>query len=301
MTIPETIREFVRQVFRECNHKVSNKLSKHPGTWETSLDFTFIEHLSNYAAPLKFEKNWVIRFDTHYLGGMRHWRNWEIADIGILILFRQNGKTIKSKISLLQSKRLYPNEISFNEDKEDNYIRGFGRLYESDELYKSIIKPRVLNFDESSQYKAFKTKDEQWKAIIEYQNETGIPIHYLFYNPCKIPHSIEMPLTSDINYSTFSVGARVLPGQTVFDKFYKEKEDYSPRFGELKYTLDAPFNEAANEGGWRLEDFISDQLITCKQGYIVRDDDDINLFRVFNRRSGPIASAFSITFDMGEQ
>jgi hypothetical protein len=302
MTIPESIREFVRQVFRDCNLKVSNKLSKHPMTWETSLDFTFIEHLSNYAAPLKVEKNWIVRFDTHYLGGMRHWANWEIADIGILIIFRKNGKTVKSKISLLQSKRLYANELlTEQEDNEQNYIRGFGRLYEKDELYKDIIKPRTVNFTEASKYSAISVKDEQWEAIKEYEKETTIPVHYLFYNPCRVPHSIEMPLTADINYTSFSVGARVLPADILFKKYDSENKGYSPNYGELKYTLDVPFNEVANEGGWRLEDFIADQLITCKEGYIVKDEEDINLFRVFNRRSGPIASAFSITFDMTEQ
>ena len=95
MTLPENIREFIKQVFRECNLKISNKLSKHPATWETSLDFTLIEHLSNYSTPIKIEKSWLVRFDTHYLGGMRQWTKWEIADIGILIIFRKNGKTIK--------------------------------------------------------------------------------------------------------------------------------------------------------------------------------------------------------------
>lgn len=300
MKIPENVREFIRQVFREVNHKVSNKISKHPGTWETSLDFTVIEHLSNYAAPLKIEKDWIVRFDTHYLGGMRHWRNWEIADIGVLVIFRKHGKTQKSKISLLQSKRLYPNEISLNEDEEDNYIRGFGRLYESDDLYKNVVKPRILNFSESSKYKALKTKDDQWNSIIEYQKKSTIPIHYLLYNPCKVPHSIEMPLLADINFSTFSVGTRVFPFQAINDRFLSENDGYSPSYAELKFTMETPFNEIANEGGWRLEDFIADQLITCNEGYIVKDDDDINLFNVFNRRSGPVASAFSITFDSVE-
>ncbi|GAA4448768.1 hypothetical protein GCM10023189_07110 [Nibrella saemangeumensis] len=174
-------------------------------------------------------------------------------------------------------------------------------MYENDELYKEILKPRTVNFTDASRYSAVSVKDEQWEAIKEYEKETTIPIHYLFYNPCRVPQSIEMPLTADINYTSFSVGARVLLTVTLFKKFDSENKGYSPSFGELKYTLDAPFNEVANEGGWRLEDYIADQLITCKEGYIVKDNDDINLYKVFNRRSGPIASAFSLTFDMTQQ
>ncbi|KAB7731916.1 hypothetical protein F5984_06755 [Rudanella paleaurantiibacter] len=300
MTLPESVKNFVRQVFRDCNLKVSNKLSKHPATWETSLDSSLIEHLSNYSSPLKIEKSWLVRFDTHYLGGMRHWNGWEIADIGVLIIFRKNGETVKSKICLLQSKRLYSNEINPDEDNQIDYIIGFGRLHESDDYYKGIVAPRTLSFTESSKYSAVNVKDRQWKAIGEYMNRTTIPVHYLFYNPCRIPHYIDMPLTADINYTSFSVGARVLPAKVLFKRFETENKGYKPTYGELKYTLEAPFNEPSNEGGWRLEDFVADQLISCKEGYVVKGPEDTNLFEVFNRRSGPIASAFSITFDLTE-
>jgi len=301
MTIPESIRDFVREIFRGANLRVSNKLSKQPSAWETSLDITLIEHLSNYASPIIVEKNWVVRVDTHYLGGMRHWGRWEIADIGILLIFRRNGKTVRSKIALLQSKRLYPNEvISEDEDGQENYIIGFGRLYESDKAFEKIITPRTLSFSDGSKYSAIKVKDEQWEAMKDFQKRTTIPIHYLFYNPCQVPHEVELPLTTDINFTSFSVGARVLPATHLFDKFDNEAKNYVPSLGELKYILDAPFNEIANEGGWRLEDFVADHLITCKEGYIVKDDQDFNLETVFNRRSGPIAAAFSITFDLTE-
>jgi hypothetical protein len=54
-------------------------------------------------------------------GPLRHWRSWEVADIGVLVMFRRKGKLYKSKSALLQSKRLYPNEQPFEEDEPVDY------------------------------------------------------------------------------------------------------------------------------------------------------------------------------------
>ncbi len=271
-----------------------------PHSWETSLDMTFIENLTNYATPVKLPSRWTIRIDTHYLGGLRHWNNWEIADIGVLIFFRKNGKTIKSKVALLQSKRLYPNELNLDEDDEQNYIVGFGRLYKNDEGFNKLLRPRTFNFDNGSKYKALKLKDDQCQAIIEYQQKRGIPVHYLFYNPTILPYKVEVPLLSSFKHTLNEVGCRVVPSTLLYDKFDKEPENYSPSFGEVKFLLDKPFNEEEHSGGWRLEYFMSDLFINCHQGYIVKDNEDVNISELFYRRTGPISAAISMTFDMGE-
>ena len=59
---------------------------------------TFIEHFTQYGAPRRFNSGWTVRIDTHFLGGMRHWeRRWEIADIGLLVHYRQNNQLVQSK------------------------------------------------------------------------------------------------------------------------------------------------------------------------------------------------------------
>jgi hypothetical protein len=301
MTIPLQTLEYVRSIFRSCNLIISNKLTKQPGTWEESLDQSFIDHLSNYSAPLLTEKNWVVRVDTHFLGGMRHWGRWEIADIGILIIFRRNGKTVKRKVSLLQSKRLYANELNQeNEDEKRNYIIGFGRLDEDDQTFRKIISARTLHFNASSEYKALKVNSEQWKAIQDFEKKSKLPVYYLFYNPCKIPFAIEMPLIADINFSSYSVGTRVVPAAHLTESIGNKIANYSPTYDELTNNLKKPFDEMANSGGWRLEDFMCDQLIPCHEGYLVEKNNDIDLYNLFYRRSGPISSAFSITFDFTE-
>jgi len=62
--------------------------------------------------------------DIHYLGGMRHWGAWEIADIGVIVMLRRRGKVQRSKLGLLQSKRLYPAEQDYEEDQPVDYTDG---------------------------------------------------------------------------------------------------------------------------------------------------------------------------------
>ena len=83
-----------------------------------------------------FQSDWTVEISTHYLGGGRHWadwpewpRKWEIADIGFLVQFRQDGKLIRSKVALLQSKRLYADELDLDDDIPYDFMVGFGRLF----------------------------------------------------------------------------------------------------------------------------------------------------------------------------
>src|SRR5688572_12983193 len=83
--IPADVTEWIRTVFRECNERITEKLSNNPNLPEESLDLTWIEHLSQYASPVTLGSLWTVKIETHYLGGLRHFRNWEIADIGVLM------------------------------------------------------------------------------------------------------------------------------------------------------------------------------------------------------------------------
>jgi hypothetical protein len=50
---------------------------------------------------------------------------------------------------------------------------------------------------------------------------------------------------------------------------------------------------------WALHNFVADLVIECKEGYIAGTNpmEDEGMFEVFNRRSGPIFAAISITID----
>ena len=105
--IPLEIKEFLRKHFANCNQQLAHDLSLFPGIREESLDNNFISYFSRIPGPIKFDPNWTLRIDAHFIGGTSQFDTWEVADIGLMIIFRKNGKIIRSKMVFLQSKKLY--------------------------------------------------------------------------------------------------------------------------------------------------------------------------------------------------
>ena len=191
-----------------------------PTTHETSLDMAFIDHFASMAAPVRFPSGWVVEISTHFLGGGRHFgdwpglpRRWEIADIGFLVLFRQGGRLIRSKVALLQSKRLYPDEQDWDEDSPLDYMTGFGRLFKPDDDWGSVIAPRRFGFTSESCYKALMTGVPQYAAIAQYETQRSVPLYYLLYHPWQIPHAVVLPLTAN-----YRVPVRVMSGAGLFQQ-----------------------------------------------------------------------------------
>jgi len=135
--IPDDVREWVRSVFSSCNARVTGKLDRLPTTHETSLDLSLIEALSQVSAPVRTPSGHLVRIDVHFLGGGRHFGTWEVADIGALLIYRSGTEVVRTKVALLQSKRLYPIEQAFEEDSPLTYATGFGRLNTSDENFSA--------------------------------------------------------------------------------------------------------------------------------------------------------------------
>jgi hypothetical protein len=124
MAIPKEVVDWFRGIFADVNRRLAEKMLNAPATPEPTFDLTFIEHLTNYAAPRKFKSDWAIRIDTHYLGGLRHFRSWEVADIGVFIFFTKKEKLIRRKVALLQSKRLFPKTGDVDHLEEYDYRIG---------------------------------------------------------------------------------------------------------------------------------------------------------------------------------
>ena len=298
ISLPIDVVDLLRRVFSEANLRVTRKMSRMPSTHETTLDQSFIEALSHYAAPIRLGSGWLVKIDTHYLGGGRHFGSWEVADVGIIVQFRQGGSLVRSKIGLLQSKRLYPTEQEYEEDRRIDYLVGLGRLYESEDSFLQATHPRRFSFGKSSQYKALIVADHQWKTIEQYEKHRGIPVHYLLYHPLRIPFSTRVPRSSNrAPRGPSRVGARVVPASSLRTGLTNRAVGYVPSYGDLEFLLPKPFDTQDNTAGWRLEEFITELLITCEEGYIAQREADEGLRAVFNRRAGPIAAAMSITFD----
>jgi hypothetical protein len=271
-------------------------MSRIPTAHETWLDLTMIEALSEFAVPVKLPSEWLVRIDTHYLGGGRHLGQWEVADIGILVMFRRQGHLERTKVALLQSKRLYPVEQGFSEDEAVDYRIGFGRLLLDLPEHLAAVADRELSFTAESEYKALDSHETQYKVIKGYEEKYGVPVYYLFYNPWMIPWSVVVPIRTSIPQPLqCDVGCRVVPSGEL-RKVLSEIKERTPSYKILADHLDTPFNAGPHIGGWRLEDFV-DELVTCKTGYVAKDSPDAGLETVFYRRQGPIAAAIAVTID----
>lgn len=293
--LPDDVRAWLIDVFGVANHAVASHLTKVPHVYEPSLDTTLISSINPHAHPVTFASDWLVRIDTHFLGGGRHWGRWEIADIGVLIMFRRSGKLLRSKVALLQSKKLYPNEkVTKN---SPDYI-GFGRLHESDTVFAAAVAPRTFIFKDNSRYKALQINDEQYQAIIDYENLSDIPVFYLLYNPLRVPAEVAMPAVSGASFDeSLAVGCRVLPSYEFRSIVAPIVDGRSPSYGDVCSFKEGTFSLAENKGGWKFEHFVVDLLLGCRQGYIADDQKDKTLANLFGGRSAPIYAAISITVD----
>jgi hypothetical protein len=298
--LPLEVINWIRDVFASVNRRVSSKLTAFSTTHETSLDMSFIEEVSEHSAPVKFSSGWLVRLETHFLGGGRYWGKWEIADIGVLIVFRRAGVVQQTKIALLQSKRLYPVEAQTTaEDHPIDYIVGFGRLLPAEQEYRSAVKARAFSFLENSRYRALEYGDGQYQAILTYENDTAIPVHYLLYNPMQLPVTITYPVEADATKPPMGsgrIGARVISAVSL-DAELKQQQigaGDNPAFNQIFAST-----ASSTSPPWPLEYFIADLVLSCKEGHLagVNPMEDEALFTVFNRRSGPISAAIAITID----
>jgi hypothetical protein len=254
--------------------------------------------LAEFSAPFRFASNWVVNLDTHFLGGGRYWDPWEIADIGLLIVFRRSGRVVGTKLALLQSKRLYPEEVDVEQDiHRIDYMVGFGRLLESDSEYCSVVKSRTFHFTELSKYQALEYGGKQYKAVLGYTAKHGIPVHYQLYNPLTVPSAAHLPAAADdAPLPELRVGCRVMNAAILDARLQRAGllSGRRPSFSQI-----AGSSDRLDQDFWTLHNFVADLVLGCKEGYLAGTSpmDDEALFTVFNRRTGPISAAISISID----
>lgn len=297
--IPKEIFDFVRTHLADCNNQLSYSLSLFPGIREESLDNNFISYFSKRPGPFRINPNWNIRFEAHFIGGGRHYYTWEVADIGLMIIFRKSGKIIRSKLAFLQSKKLYASNISvISRDQFDRM--GMGKLLQTEDEHADLVKRKTVSFDERSKYKAFKKDSEQQHAMSSFQEKFGINMYYLFYNPLTIPHIIVSPLEHEIEMTDNTAGCRVMTKNYLDEALKIHPPNYRPSYGDIKYMLPGQFMNEEHTGGWRLEYFVSDLFMGCKEGLIDDSPNFETLLELLRQKSSPISAALSITIDLEE-
>lgn len=293
---PDDVRGYIQGIFGGANHYSSTYLTQVPNAHEPALDIAMVSYIARHSRPVHFPSDWVVKLDTHFLGSGHHWGRWEIADIGLMLMFRRRGELLRTKVALLQSKRLYPNEQKRGD--EPDYI-GFGRLRESDEAFLASLSPRSFNFKAESRYKGLSIESDQYTAIANYEMLSQIPIYYFFYNPTHIPVTIELPCTTpDAPADEIAVGCRVLPAQTFRDDVAPNLEGLTPSYGDLCLAQSTPFDDPENTAGWRLDNFVVNRFMGCQTGYSVDTEKDATLGHLFGGRSAPISAAIAINIDV---
>lgn len=272
-------------------------MTRLPNVHESSLDFALIDTLGLIAAPYVTQSGYLVDVDVHFLGGGRHWGSWEIADIGVIVTYRQAGALVRTKVALLQCKRLYPREVEFVEDEPISKEFGMGSLFYPGPLPAQA--PRKFTFDKTCHYRALQVGDEQWRAIQGYEQNFRIPIHYLLYHPRSIPSSQIVPLNAPYlpTRAKPTVGCRVLRASALQQALGVRARNYAPSYTDLVgLGIDGD-----RRVGWRLEEFMADHVLSCREGYISdHPTSDEGLDRVFNRRGAPISAAIRVSIDAPE-
>lgn len=291
--LPSDVVDYVTQTFQRANNEVSRRIDRMPTTHEENLDLTFIDSLAAATGPHISASGVVVDFDIHFVGGGTHWERWEVADLGVIVNFRRAGELIRTKVLLLQSKRLYPQESDFVEFRGLARIGGFGSLMERSWL--PAQEPRLFNFLPGCRYKALQVGDDQWARIKAYEEAHAIPVHYLLYHPSEIPSSCEIPTRLPIVEPSTPprVGARIVSAGDMRMILAASPRNHAPSFDEVSNGAEAP--------GLPVEEFIRDEVLTCRQGYVADPESyDAGLEAVFNRRGAPIAAAIRFDIDVPE-
>lgn len=176
----------------------------------------------------------------------------------------------------------------------------FARLFRGDTLYPDVTSPRLFAFGDESKYAALIVNDSQFKAIDAYETQYGIPVHYLLYHPGhpgQVPRQVELPAVKAVEGDDVVIGARVVPATDLRAALEGRPDKHSPRYSEVKELRPEPWSPDGSDPGWLVEHFVAELAIGCQVGYVAAKEKGEGVWRIFNRRSGPISAAIAVTFD----
>jgi hypothetical protein len=238
--------------------------------------------------------------ETHWLGGRHMWGRWEIADIALIILLRSSGRLEQRKVALLQTKRLYSKEISVEPLTRADYLIGIGRLGDRTDQTVPLTRQRKFSFNRNCVYGAMAAESEQVEHIESYEEKHSIPVFYGFYNPMQMPSQMLYPaLNGEQTTLENALGCRVKTSADVHKSLASLGKGMSPDFKTLKGTVTSSASDPFGLWGWRLETFVADEVLRCRQGALFGNGQDINLEALFYRRTAPITAAIAITVEIG--
>ncbi|MDP9605112.1 UNVERIFIED_ORG: hypothetical protein J2W38_004925 [Variovorax paradoxus] len=299
--IPEIVIDYVRSVFATANDKVTRAMCAHPSMHEESLDHILIMELSSISPAFFAHEQVGVSLESHWLGGRHLFDRWEIADIAFFVLLRRAGQLAARKVALLQTKRLYSKEIPVVPIDPFDYRVGIGRLVDRTDPQVPLTWQRHFRFEGQCIYAAMSAGHDQVQRIDLYEESRGIPVYYGFYNPLTIPYDADYPASNGCSPTASNdVGMRVLAAKTVHAALAHLDMGRAPTFDGLAISKLDP-KDAESAHGWRIENFVADEVLRCRQGRRFDSTTDQKLVDLLYRRSAPIAAAITITIDVGSQ
>jgi hypothetical protein len=297
--IPEVVIDYVRGVFAEANSKVTRTMCVHPSMHEESLDHILVMELSSTPPAFFAHEQAAVSLESHWLGGRHLFDRWEIADIAFFVIIRRAGHLIARKVALLQTKRLYSKEIPVAPIDPFDYRIGIGRLVDRTDPQVSMARQRRFRFEGQCTYAAMTAGHDQVQRIDRYEELRGIPVYYGFYNPLAVPYDADYPASNGCPPEAMNdVGMRVLTARTVHAALASLNVGRSPTFDGLTTSQVDP-DDAESSHGWRIENFVADEVLRCRQGRRFDSVIDERLSDLLYRRSAPIAAAITMTIDIG--
>jgi hypothetical protein len=140
---------------------------------------------------------------------------------------------------------------------------------------------------------------EQVAHIEQYVLERGLPVYYMLYNPSQVPCSGMVPrLVTEPEDTLIEVGCRILASGDVHAKLTTLPVGRPPSFAELVVPPPPGANDRYASHGWRLQMFVADEVLRCRQGRLFEDTQDENLRALLYGRTAPIAAAVVVTIDL---
>lgn len=263
-----------------------------PNIPEESLDISFIEGLSRRSHPTIVTPGWAVRLSAHFIGNIRYYRRYEIADIGVVIEYKLHSQVVKRKLILLQSKRLYPNNHEVIKLDDHDYELGLGLVTGENPNEVPIFSEIKYEFSHVSSYGALRANSNQCNVIQNHFCDTGIPVYYMLYNPVIVPWCVSYPVsTKEICLPERTLGTRVVPASDIHSILLRKySASTSLKLADLSTV------EPSGTYGHSLEDFF-DRSIRCEWGYPYSGKTDAGLQRLFSRKSGPIFCVVKIAIE----
>ena len=291
--IPSDVVDYVRMVVQFASDQTTERISNQPNVREISLDDTLVNSIGRFSAPKRLPSNTIVRIEVHNTGGLRQWGRWELADIAFVVHVSSGGSPLVQKIGLLQSKRLYPENLDVDPDDPVAFMYGLNGLLDPPELTTPPLPPTTYRFTDSSIYGAIVPNSDQVKHIHEFHEQFGESIFYLLYHPHDVPFEHTLPATSYHSVSFPPLGPRVVRSRAiegVLDQTAKPRR--SPSFEEVR--------SSAGQENWRLEIWAADLLLRCSVGRQYTSKDEELITRLVRRRTGPIGAAIRINIALPE-